>query len=176
MVAAHDFHWSYRKLSDKTPTSHGSTLRNDARAMLEASLVPGAASLLDITEAEINVFWVRKPDAMFMPDRRIQSGSMSMYAKSSILEEQVPAARQERMLTRIRSWALDPYAAHPLLAAELTALRADEDTFFDYRRDIADAGSLPPYEPGMDLTGLYAERAEQLRAYGLEADIPDGVK
>lgn len=174
MVAAHDFHWSHRKLSDVTPSSHGPTLRHDARAMLEASLVPGAASLLDIIDAEINVFWGRKPDAMFMPDRRIRS--MPMFANSSILEQQVPAARQERMLTRIRSWALDPYAAQPLLAAELAALRADEDRFFDYRRDLADAGSLPPYEPGMNLTGVYAERAEQLRAFGLEVDVPDGVK
>lgn len=176
MIVAHDFHWRHKKISDATPSSHGPTLRHDARAMLEASLVPGAASLLDILEAEIDMFWERKPDAMFMPDRRVQGESMTMFASSRILAEQVPAARQERMLKRIRSWALDPYAAQPLLASELEALRADGDTFFDYRRDLADAGLLPAYEPGMNLSHMYAERARQLRAYGLDADVPDDMQ
>jgi hypothetical protein len=175
MVATHDFHWVHKKVSEVGPSSHGPTLRDDARAMLEASLVPGAGILLDIIEAEIAGFFKRKPDPMFMPDRKI-SERQHMYANSSILEEQVPIARRERILTRIRSWALDPYAAQPLLTAELAALSSDEDRFLDYRRDLPDAGSLPPYEPGMRLQGSPEERAERLISYGLEAFVPDGLK
>jgi type IV secretory pathway TrbD component len=176
MVITQDYHWSHRKISDTTPSTHGPTLRHDARAMLEASLVPGAAELLDITEAEVGAFWERKPDAMFMPDRRINGTHMEMYANSSTLEVRVPAVRRERMLARIRSWALDPYAAQPVLATELTALRADEDRFLDYRRGLTDSDSLPTYEPHMRLSHMFEQRAEQLREYGIEADMSDDLR
>lgn len=165
MVAIERWYWAGDKVEETGEARHGPTLAHEARAVLGQSLVPGAKELLEVTEFEIDGFHQHKPDPMYMPDRRIRHAP-SATASSEILSEQVPRYRRNRILSRIRDWALDPEVSQYEIASDLEQIHANPDAFMDYRRGI-DVPGLPPLADLPDPPANSREAVEFFRGRGL---------
>lgn len=142
MVATEDSGWHVDSVERTGEARHGPTLAQEARVALRQSLVPGASELLEVTEFEIENFHDHTPHPLYMPDRRVVS-QPPIYAHSAILSEHVPQYRRERIMSRIRDWALDPERAQGGLRADLARIREDADAFMDYRLGLGDRGLRP---------------------------------
>ncbi|WP_240191245.1 hypothetical protein [Microbacterium hominis] len=157
--------WSarHRKYDEVGPDRHVGTAKHRARVMLEQSLVPGAQDLLEITELELDMFRSNVPDPSYMPDAR-WSAPASAY--SDITSQAVPTYRRDRILTRIRSWALDPKEMEGAIGDALDYARSQPSRYWDYREGLGIDG-LPAAEDLPPVPNLFAERIPFLIERGL---------
>jgi hypothetical protein len=138
-------HWTHSDIEKVGAARHAPTLADEARALLQQSLVPGAQELLELTELEIQNLFELLPDAIYMPDRHIQNGPLG-YATSPALRL-VPEIRRRRLLSNIRRWGLDPESAQPHVAEKLNQAQGNPDAYWDYRNGLG----ISPLEPLRDL-------------------------
>jgi hypothetical protein len=94
--------------ADPLPPSPLQMAKADAAVQLGISLVPGAASLLRLTELDLANRYV---------EAEYGSGGMGPIIGEN--HETILAARDKRMYERIRDWGLDPEAITPYIEADI---------------------------------------------------------
>ncbi|SDT22283.1 hypothetical protein [Microterricola viridarii] len=110
--------------------------RIDAMTTLDQSLVPGARSLLRLTELELEHRHERMPKSEEFPDKRLTSGLGGTW-KSNMRNEAF-RWREHRTMERIRTWGLDPERSTPLIDDELALALNTPNVFWDYRHAFPD--------------------------------------
>lgn len=168
-LATRDHHWQYRERAKVGREAHGPSLLEDARVLLMQSLVPGASELFELTELEISALRSWVPDAMYMPDR-VMHRHAPEHATSALLDR-VVEYRRERIVSRIRRWALNPEAARSEVVADLGRARSDPDAFWDYRLGLGVDG-LKQLSELDSPPSMMAERIEFFRERGLLPEEP----
>ncbi|MGB3376562.1 MAG: hypothetical protein WBA87_15660 [Microbacterium sp.] len=96
--------------------------RVDADVMLRQSIVPGSEELLEITLFDLANRWSKLPENV---------DGWSSFRKAMVAE------RHERMISRIREWALNPEVESKRIAAEWALAQSDPLTYLLMGHELA---------------------------------------
>jgi hypothetical protein len=98
----------------------------EVEAAFQHSLVPGAATLLAITNFDLDNRSARLPDI----------GDLVADGPAFMVRDRLLAARDTRTLDRIRRWAFAPEVESQSLCAELKAAEADQPSYLRAGQDL----------------------------------------
>ncbi|KZE91944.1 hypothetical protein [Microbacterium sp. TNHR37B] len=109
-----------RLLSESSPPkSPLEQARDDARVMLEQSIVPGAQALLKVTERDLELRWEYLPESAEEEDEE----------RAEAERKQLQNDRIARTFARIREWALDPEQSERQIVLALNLATRDPERY-----------------------------------------------
>ncbi|WP_133411794.1 hypothetical protein [Agromyces badenianii] len=106
-----------------TPERDPEVARLNAESALRQSLVPGAHDILELTMIDVR----RRGEYLPKSTQRMDEDTGELVRDR--VREGLLDARDERTLSRIREWALEPIEQAPAVASELERARTDPENY-----------------------------------------------